>query len=167
MDLIAKPIISIINWLYKPFEKIIPAETFRYAICGGANTVFDIFLFFVNYNYILQKKVVHFKFFSISPYIAAFLMAFCITFPTGFFLSKYITFSQSDLRGRIQLFRYGVTVLMCILLNYIFLKIFVEYCGFYPTFSKILTTCIVVVYSYFSQKYFSFRTNIDTIQESI
>jgi putative flippase GtrA len=89
-------------------------------------------------------------------------MAFCITFPTGFFLSKYITFSQSDLRGRIQLFRYGITVLMCILLNYIFLKIFVEYFGWYPTLSKIITTLIVVVYSYFSQKYFTFRTNVNT-----
>jgi putative flippase GtrA len=167
MDLITKPIIAIIDWLYRPFEKFIPAETFRYAICGGSNTAFDIVLYFINYNFILQKKILHLKYFSISPYIAAFLMAFCITFPTGFFLSKYITFSQSDLKGRIQLFRYGVTVLMSILLNYVFIKIFVEYGGLYPTFSKILTTGIVVVYSYFSQKYFTFRTNISTFQESI
>lgn len=157
------PILHIINWLYKPFKKFIPAETFRYAVCGGANTSFDIFLYFINYNFILQKRMVETKFFTISPHIAAFFMAFTITFPTGFFLSKYITFSQSELKGRIQLFRYGVTVLVCILLNYIFLKLFVEYCGWYPTLSKIVTTIIVVIYSYFSQKYFTFRTNVSTV----
>ncbi|NJK95548.1 MAG: GtrA family protein [Bacteroidales bacterium] len=157
------PILQIINWSYKPFRKFIPPETFRYAVCGGANTSFDIFLYFINYNFILQKKLVHLKFITISPHIAAFIMAFCITFPIGFFLSKYITFSHSELKGRVQLFRYGVTVLMCILLNYIFLKIFVEYLGWYPTISKIATTVIVVVYSYFSQKYFTFRTKVSTI----
>lgn len=163
IEIVRNPILQLINWVYKPFQKFIPAETFRYAVCGGANTVFDIFLYFINYNYILEKKQVHLKLFTISPHIAAFFMAFCITFPTGFFLSKYITFSQSELKGRIQLFRYGVTVLMCILLNYIFLKLFVEYCGWYPTASKIATTMIVVVYSYFSQKYFTFRTNVSTV----
>lgn len=163
INFIRTTILSIINWFYKPFKKYIPAETFRYAVCGGANTVFDIFLYFINYNYILDRKFIHFKFITISPHIAAFFMAFCITFPTGFFLSKYITFSHSELRGRIQLFRYGLTVLMCILLNYVFLKLFVEYLGWYPTFSKIITTVIVVVYSYFSQKYFTFRTNVSTV----
>lgn len=158
IEIICTPINRTISWFYKPFKKLIPVETFRYAVCGGANTVFDIILYFINYNYILEKKQLHLKFITLSPHIAAFFMAFCITFPTGFFLSKYITFSQSDLKGRIQLFRYGVTVLMCILLNYIFLKIFVEYFGWYATPSKIITTLIVVVYSYFSQKYFTFRT---------
>lgn len=163
IDFIRTPILQIINWLYKPFKKIIPAETFRYAVCGGANTTFDIFLYYINYNFILHKKMLDLKFLVISPYIAAFIMAFCITFPTGFFLSKYITFSHSELKGRVQLFRYGLTVVMCILLNYIFLKIFVEYFGLYPTLSKMITTVIVVIYSYFSQKYFTFRTNVSTV----
>jgi putative flippase GtrA len=163
IEIIRKPILLTINWFYQPFKRYIPAETFRYAVCGGANTVFDIFLYFISYNFILDKRDLHLKLITVSPHIAAFFMAFCITFPTGFFLSKYITFSHSELKGRIQLFRYGVTVLMCILLNYVFLKLFVEYCGWYPTIAKIATTLIVVVYSYFSQKYFTFRTNVSTV----
>lgn len=163
IDFIRTPILNLINWIYQPFKKYIPVETFRYAICGGANTTFDIFLFFINYNYILHKKIINLKLFIISPHIAAFWMAFCITFPTGFLLSKYITFSHSELKGKIQLFRYGVTVVICILLNYIFLKLFVEYFGWYPTLAKIITTGIIVIYSYFSQKYFTFKTKISTI----
>jgi putative flippase GtrA len=150
-------IVSIIDWFYSPFQKFIPIVTFRYAVCGGANTTLDIFLYFICYNYILKKEIVNLHVFSISPYIAAFLMVFPLTFTTGFLLSKYITFTESFLHSRIQLFRYGVTVSICILLNYILLKFFVEYCGIFPTVSKVLTTIIVVFYSYFSQKHFSFK----------
>jgi putative flippase GtrA len=149
-----------IDWLYnhQPFRKYIPPETFRYAVSGGFNTGLDIFLYFITYNFILKKKIVYLKIISISPYIASFLMVFPITFTTGFLLSKYITFTQSELHSRIQLFRYGLTVFVCILLNYILLKFFVEVCNLYPTPSKLLTTCFVVIYSYLSQKYFTFKT---------
>jgi putative flippase GtrA len=163
IEIVRTPINKIIDWSYKPFRGFIPIETFRYAVCGGANTAFDIFLYFINYNFILSKKMLHLKFITISPHIAALFMGFCITFPTGFFLAKYITFTQSDMKGRIQLFRYGVTVFMCILLNYVFLKLFVDLLGWYPTISKIVTTLIVVVYSYYSQKYFTFRRSVSTI----
>jgi putative flippase GtrA len=147
---------KLIDWFYPLFRRFMPKETFRYAFCGGINTALDIFLFFISYNFILKKQILNLKVLAISPHIASFLMVFPITFTTGFLLSKYVTFTESSLRGRIQLFRYFVTVFVCIILNYIFLKLFVDICGFYATPSKILTTLLVVVYSYFSQKYFTF-----------
>jgi len=80
-----------------------------------------------------------------------------ITFPTGFLLAKFISFPGSYLRKRIQLLRYGITVIGSIVLNYIFLKLFVENFEWYPTPSKILTTTIVILFSYTTQKYFTFR----------
>jgi len=94
----------------------------------------------------------------ISPHIAAFLASFCITFPVGFFLSRYVVFTESNVRGRIQLFRYFLLVLGCIALNYMFLKLFVEQFHIYATVSKIMTTAIVVCFSYFTQKHFTFKT---------
>ncbi|MCG6188334.1 GtrA family protein [Maribellus maritimus] len=152
-------IIRIIDWFYFPFFKFIPIEIFRYAATGGANTLFDIFLYFVFYHFVLQMQIVDLGFVAISPHIAAFLMVFPITFTTGFLLAKYITFTASELRGRIQLFRYGVSVAGSVLLNYIFLKLFVEVAGMYATLAKGVTTFIVVVYSYIIQRYFSFKTN--------
>ncbi|HEY9124874.1 MAG TPA: GtrA family protein [Bacteroidales bacterium] len=148
----------IVDWLYRPFKRFVPKETFKYAVCGGANTAFDIFLYFITYNFILQKKIINLKLIAISPHIASFLLVFPITFSTGFLLSKYITFTSSTLRGKTQLLRYGFTVLVCIFLNYILLKLFVEGFGWYPTPSKIATTCLVVIYSYFSQRHFTFKT---------
>lgn len=151
-------IIRFIDFFYTPFQSFIPLETFRYAATGGFNTLLDIFLYFICYNFILDKRIINLHVVSISPYIAAFLIVFPITFFTGFLLAKYITFSNSEISGRIQLARYVISVSGSILLNYVFLKIFVEFAGFWPTLSKILTTCIVVVYSYFAQKFFTFKT---------
>jgi putative flippase GtrA len=151
-------IIRTVDWFYFPFLHFIPPEIFRYAVTGGLNTLLDLTLYFVFYRYVLDMQVVDLGFVHISAYIFAFMMVFPITFLTGFILAKYVTFNASELRGRIQLFRYGVTVFGAICLNYLFLKIFVEYFGWYATFSKAVTTVIVVMYSYVSQRYFSFKT---------
>lgn len=134
-----------------------PEQTFKYAATGGMNTAVDILLYFVFYNFVLKKEILDLGFYAISPHIAAFLMSFIITFPTGFLLAKFISFPGSYLRKRIQLTRYGLTVAGSIILNYIFLKLFVETVGIYPTPSKIMTTFIVIIFSYTSQKYFTFK----------
>jgi putative flippase GtrA len=135
-----------------------PREVYRYAATGGINTVFDILLYVFFYRVVLQKQIVELGFTAISPHIAAFLIVFPITFTSGFLLAKFITFTASPLRGRIQLFRYGVSVVGSIFLNYVFLKLFVEVCGLYATLSKIITTLIVICYSYFAQRFYSFKT---------
>jgi len=134
-----------------------PLQTFKYAATGGANTALDIFLYFIFYNFVLKKEVVDLGFYAISPHIAAFLMSFSITFPVGFLLAKFISFPGSFLRKRIQLLRYGMTVAGSILINYFFLKLFVERFGWYPTPSKIVTTLIAVLFSYTAQKNFTFK----------
>jgi putative flippase GtrA len=148
---------TVIDWSYPIFAKFLPKSTYKYAFNGGINTSFDIFLYFTFYNFILNKQDLNLGLVVISPHIASFLLTFPLTFVSGFLLSKYITFTESDIRGRVQLVRYGITVLVCIFLNYVFLKLFVEFCGFYPTVSKILTTFFVITYSYFSQKHFTFK----------
>ena len=149
---------NVIDWFYKPFHQVIPGETFRYAVTGGMNMVLDILLYFVLYRYVLNREIVDLGFFAISPHIAAFLFVFPITFTTGFLLARYITFTASEVVGRVQLFRYGFTVGGSILLNYFLLKLFVEYFHWYATSSKIVTTFIVVGYSYLAQRFFTFKT---------
>ena len=150
-------IIAILDFFYPPFRKFMPIQTFRYAVCGGGNTLLDIFIYFISYNFILQKQIVYTPIGAISPYIAAFLLAFTISFPSGFYLNRNIVFPGSTLRGRVQLLRYFLLVLVCIALNYIFIKLFVEQFHIFPTIAKMLTTVIVVAFSFVTQKYFTFR----------
>lgn len=151
-------IIRIVDTFYFSFLQFIPREIFRYAATGGANTLLDIILYFIVYQFILKGQIVDLGFVAISGHIAAFLFVFPITFSTGFFLAKYVTFTASVLKGRIQLFRYLLSVGGSILLNYVFLKLFVEYFGWYAPLSKVITTVLVVIYSYVAQRYFTFRT---------
>lgn len=150
-------ILRVVDIFYPLFRNTIPLQTFRYAACGGFNTLLDIALFYISYNYIFDKEIVYVSVFAISPHIAAFIAAFMITFPLGFYFSRYVVFTGSSVRGRIQLFRYFMLVLACIALNYMFLKFFVEQLHIFATLAKILTTIIVVAFSYYAQKHFTFK----------
>lgn len=134
-------------------------QMYRYAACGGGNTLLNILIYFISYNYILKKQILDLGFIAFKPHIAAFIIAFCITFPIGFYLSMYVVFHGSFLRRRIQLIRYLSVALVCILLNYVLIKFFVEKLKWYPTPSLIITAVIVIFFSYISQRNFSFKKN--------
>jgi putative flippase GtrA len=136
-------------------------QTFRYAACGGFNTCLDITIFFVSYNFILDKQPVHTPFLTIGPHIAAFLMGFTITFPIGFYLSRYVVFQETSVGKRQQLGKYFMVVMGCLFLNYGFLKLFVDVFHWYPTPSKLLTTVFVVAFSYMTQKNFTFKPAVE------
>jgi putative flippase GtrA len=150
-------ILQLVDLFYPLFRRFMPHQTFRYAACGGFNTVLDIGLFFVSYNYLFHKEPVHTGILTISPHIASFLSAFLVTFPIGFYLSRYVVFQETSVAKKVQLFRYFIVVLGCLILNYIFLKLFVEVFGWYATPSKLATTVFVVAFSYYMQKYFTFK----------
>src|SRR5437867_1105285 len=133
-------ILQVVDFFYPLFKKVMPLQTFRYAACGGSNMALNIFIYFITYNFILKKQIVYTPFIAISPHIAAYIISFFITFPIGFYLSLFVVFPESYLRKRIQLLRYFVVVIICILLNYFFLKLFVDVMGFYPTPSMMITT---------------------------
>jgi hypothetical protein len=65
-------ILSVVDWFYPMFQKLMPKQTYRYAACGGFNTFLDIGLFFIAYNYILAKSTVQLGNIIISGHIASF-----------------------------------------------------------------------------------------------
>jgi len=150
-------ILGAVDLFYPLFRRVMPLQTFRYAACGGFNTCLDITLFFISYNFILHKQPIHISFLTIGPHIAAFLIGFTVTFPIGFYLSRYVVFQETTVGKRRQLSKYFVVVLGCLFLNYGFLKLFVDVFKWYPTPSKMLTTVFVVAFSYLTQKNFTFK----------
>lgn len=133
-----------------------PLKTYRYAVCGGGNLVFDLVLYFLFYHYIFHKEDVNLHYFVLSSHIASLFFVFPITFLTGFLLNKYITFQDSNIPGRVQFVRYLMVALGAIGLSYLCMKLFVDVMKFYPTPSRLVTTVISVVYSYILQSTFSF-----------
>lgn len=146
-----------IGLLHRPFKRRMPLHTFRYLACGGSNTVFDIVLFTVSYHFIFRQQNLVLGPVTISSYIASFILAFSISFCTGFYLNRYVVFQESGLNKKQQLTRVLAVNLSSILLNYIFLKVFIEWLKFYPTPAKIVATLLIACFSYFSQTYFFFK----------
>ncbi len=162
MQTFAQIITKIVDFFYRPFRRYIPQQLFRYAACGGGNMVLDWVLYFLLYNFVVGHELVYITlpFYSklcLTPHIMTLLIVFPITLFTGFWLNKYVTFTQSSLRGYKQLWRYILIVIVNLLVNYFGLKLFVEVCGIYPTPSKMIVTVITVAISFFGQKYFSFK----------
>jgi len=157
-------ILSIVDFFYPMFRMFMPLQTFRYAACGGANVLLGIVLYAVGYNFIFQKQIVHLGYIpfygnlALKPFIAAdYLFAIWINFLIGFYLNRYVVFTESDLKKRVQLFRYLVVVIANMILNFWLLKLFIQVIGWYPTPSKIIVTALLNVFSYFSQKHYSFK----------
>ena len=165
MQALAQIISKIIDFLHRPFRKYIPEQLFRYAACGGGNMVLDWVLYFVLYNFVIGHELVYIPLpfvcdlssLCLTPHVLTLLIVFPITLFTGFWLNKYVTFTQSSLRGYKQLWRYILIVIVNLLVNYFGLKLLVEVCGIYPTPSKMIVTIITVAISFFGQKYFSFK----------
>lgn len=165
-------VLSVIDFFHKPFARFIDKQTFRYLACGGSNAVLNVLIYFVSFHFLLHEQdvLIGSGGFSLiapnAPYpasvlhitseIAAFIIAFSISFPIGFFLSRHIVFPESELRGRIQLFRYALTVAICLLLNYVLIKFF-KYIGFYPTVGYVATQVLVALFSYYTQRLFTFK----------
>ncbi len=152
-------LLPIIDFFYPPFRRFMNLQTFRYAASGGGNTLLGFFIYYVSYRHLLQERQLDFGFYAFKGHVAALFISFCITFPIGFFMSKYVVFSDSQIRGKIQLFRYFMICLFNLALNYILLKILVENANVYPVFAQVLTTTIVVLFSYLAQRHFSFKAN--------
>jgi len=153
---------GVIDWFYPPFRRVMPLQTFRYAACGGGNTILDICLFMFAHDVLLEGQMFRTAYLTLTTHIAAFLFSLLFTFPIGFFLSRYVVFEEASVRKREQLPKYLAVVIGAILMNYFCLKVFIETLHLQTLLSKLLTTVIVVAFSYYSQKYFTFKPRPDS-----
>ena len=155
-------ILGIIDFFHKPFAKWIPTQTFRYLACGGSNAVLNTVLYSASLNWVLQKHDINLGLFNISARVGAYIIAFCISFPVGFILSRHIVFPESNLHGRIQFFRYGVTTVLFIIITYLLIKFFDKNPYLHlipPTVSYVFIIIIVSVMSYILQRVYTFKTH--------
>lgn len=154
-DIIRAVLLTIRRW----FFKFIPRQSYLYMACGGINLAFDMTVFYVAYHYLFQGQNFKTPIFTFSPHIAALMLAFCCSTPTGFFLSRYVVWTNSTVQAKQQAAGYLSVVFICILLNIGFLKLFIEQFYFYPLPAKLLTSVIVVATSYFLQRYYAFKVH--------
>ena len=157
-------ITALIDFFHRPFRKWLPLQTFRYAFCGGANTVLGFILYTVSFKFIFREQVFQTGWYAFKPHNAALIFSFLINFPVGFMLMKYVVFIDSTIRGRIQLFRYFFVFLSNLFLNYLLLKLLVEYLHLNAIVAQVISTAVVITISYLLQRHYTFKvedTGID------
>ena len=140
-----------------PVSKFCSRDFFRYGVCGATNMTLDAIWYFVVYHFIIKAQYIDLYIVSISPHISSLMIVFPITFFTGFLLNRHVAFHATEQPGGKQLKRYAVSVVGSIIINYVCMKLFVEYFNIWPTPSKLLTTIVTVAYSFIAAKYFTFR----------
>ncbi len=150
-------ILPLIDYFYPLFRKVIGLQTFRYAASGGINTALGYVIFYIGFKFIFRAKPVDLNFYVLEAHSAALLLSFCICFPFGFFLMKYVVFANSKMKGRVQLFRYFMVYAFTLTFNYFLLRFFVENLDIYPTIAQVITTVIIVLISYIMQRHFTFK----------
>lgn len=160
-------ILPIIDFFYPPFRRLMNLQTFRYAASGGGNVLLGFLVYVISYKFIFAEKQFDFGFYAFKGHVAAMLVSFLVTFPVGFFMSKYVVFSDSNMKGKVQLVRYFVVCMFNLLLNYLLLKVFVETLKMNAILAQILTIAIVVVFSYLAQRNFSFKATPPGSEEDV
>ena len=148
---------NIIDVFYPPFRRLMPLQTFRYAACGGGNTLMGLTVYYISFHYIFTKENADFGLMVLKPHNAALFISFTFSFLVGFLLNKYVVFTSSIMRGRIQLFRYFLSFFLNLVVNYFLLKLFVETWNLEAFTAQVITTFIIVTLSYLTQKHFTFK----------
>ena len=176
-------ITSFIDFFYPPFKRIMPLQTFRYGACGGGNMVLGFLVFTGVFHLITNLSHINLGFieftistvkignarvlmmqsdtFAFKAHSFALSCSSTVVFFVGFLLNKYVVFTSSNLKGRIQLFRYLLSTLSSFCINYFLLNAMVLYLHVYPVLAQIAVTVIVVTISFFMQQYFTFKVKED------
>jgi putative flippase GtrA len=157
-------VLAVIDFFHTPFARWIDKRTFRYLASGGSGAVLNISISSLAFHFLFHERDIVTGW-PLLPVItaltAAAAVAFCISTPYGFLMSRYIVFQESNLKGRVQMFRYLLTVGACILLTYFFVRFFHFTCGIFPTPSFILTNIVVAMFSYMAQRFFTFKVKAE------
>ena len=144
---IASLIIRVLDALYIPVvARFVPKQIFRYGACGVLNMSADAIIYFIIYNFIVAKQFVDLGF---------------ITMLNGFLLNRYVAFRATNISGVKQFCKYLFTVLVALVINYVSMKILVEYIGIWATPSKLITTILTTVYSYLVARFYTFKVESD------
>lgn len=155
-----KALLRIIDFFYPPFSRWVSLHTFRYMAAGGSTALCGIVSYYIAYNWILHQQNFRVDFIFLPDLVTGHSLALVIStfasFLWGFMLNKYLIFTTSTLKGRIQMFRYGTVMAINLGLNFAMLKYMVEGLHFYPSLSQAFITIVLSLCSYFLQKHFTF-----------
>lgn len=116
----------------------------RYVACGGTAAVVDIGLLYV--------------FTSIVGiyYLVSAVISYLFGMVTNYTLNKVYTFENKSTRIGTQFLIFSIIAGVGLLLNQLFLLLFVEYVGLWYLYAKVVTVGIVLMWNFVAHRYVTF-----------
>ena len=126
-----------------------------YLFVGGTAALVEWGLFYIFLHYLLAGLGLGIT--SLSMLCTS--LAFCLSTLYHFFLGNVLVFDSGSRydRGKELTLVFAVSI-MGLVFNLLLMYIFVSLLGWEPMLSKVLTSCIVVVWNYLSRKKWIFRS---------
>ncbi len=141
-----------------PLSRYIPVDVWRWGVCGVGNyIVLDSVLYYIIYHYLVAYRYLDLGVVVISPHILSLIILFPITFTSGFWLNRNVAFGAIQRSTKYQLWRYGVSIIGSLLINYLTIKVLVEGFELWATPSKIVGSLITSLYSFAAARFFTFK----------
>lgn len=137
--------------------KIYSNKALRFLLSAGIATIIDVFIYFVAINFLIVDLQLSLLGHSILNHEIALIISYTIGFCCNFLITKYAVFNESDLRSRNQFIRFSLIAIMGFFANYGLLRFFVEFCGFWPTISRIFSALSLGLASFYIHKQFTFK----------
>jgi putative flippase GtrA len=141
-------------------KKLLQNKIIRYFFSAGIATGVDVSVYFIAFNFIYQKQDVHlFHWVALSAPTASLALSYTCGLITNFLITKYLVFTESDLRGIHQLARYVMVAMLILVLNYFMMSFLIKVLEWYPTISRIVSAVSVGMISFVIHKFYSFKVS--------
>ncbi len=139
-------------------RKLINNKVIRYFFSAGIATGVDVAVYFLSFNFLFSKADLQFtNEITISAATASLVISYTCGLITNFLITKYLVFTESDLKGVHQLMRYVLVALLILLLNYLFMSFLIKVLEWYPTIARIVSALTIGLLSFIIHKVYSFR----------
>jgi putative flippase GtrA len=150
---------AFLDFFYPIVSRIFDKTTYYYAVAGSTNLVLGWVLFWVLDHWVIHSKTVELPLFKhpVNSYTVIAAVCGMVSFLFGFMMMRYVVFTESQLKGRIQFFRYGLSALISATVNWLLIKLMVDTFAWNASLCNVFASVVVVTISYFLQRKFSFK----------
>jgi len=150
---------TFLDIFYPLVSRIFDKTTYYYAVAGCTNLVLGWILFWTLDKWVINSHIVELPVLEHPVHSYTVIAAICgmFSFLFGFVMMRYVVFTESQLRGRVQFFRYGLSALISATVNWILIKLMVDTYAWNASLCNVFASVVVVTISYFLQRKFSFR----------
>jgi putative flippase GtrA len=143
----------------KIFE-FLQSRVFKYFIAAGVATVVDVGLYYLCFNYAFDKQpVTLLGSFVLKATTISLMISYSCGLVTNFSISKFLVFTDSDMKTTSAFFRFVMVALFVLVLNYFFMDFLIHQMMWYPTFARAVSALSIGVLSFLFHKFFTFKVS--------